>query len=61
MGSLVLENYQKGTQGLWIIKFPDFHESNLRQQLYIIGKKIILDSYRLVGKGTGTGVSPKIF
>jgi hypothetical protein len=60
MGSIVLQDSQERAKGLWFIKFPDFHGSHLRQQLYITGKKIILEGYFLVGKGNSEGGTLRI-
>ena len=60
MGSIALQNSQERAKGLWIIKFPDFHGSHLRQQLYIPGKKIILKGYWLIGKGKSQGGTLRI-
>jgi len=55
MGSIVMQDSQERAKGFWIIKFPDFHGIHLRQQLYIPGKKIILETYWLIGKGNSDG------
>jgi hypothetical protein len=60
MGSIVLQNSQERAKGLWIIKFPDFHGSYPHQQLYITGKKIILEGYWLIGKGNSEGGTLRI-
>jgi len=60
MGSIALQDSQERTKRLWIIKFPDFHGSYLRQQLYITGKKIILKRYWLIGKGNREGGTLRI-
>jgi len=60
MGSTLVQDSQERAKGLWIIKFPDFHGSYLRQQLYITGKKIILEGYWLIGKGNSEGGTLRI-